>query len=160
MFRKSLVAVVLIVSLTAPLVGKSGDMHTAVSATTAPELALSPKLRAALVAEMMGVKEGVAELSTFLATGEWNAAAQRAERIRDSFIMKQKLSRDELEELERALPVEFVELDEAFHRHADGLAHAAKAMNYELAIFYYSKMMDGCGNCHSRYATNVFKGFK
>lgn len=126
----------------------------------APVLPLSPKLRAALMAEMAGVKEGVADLSGFLAMGEWAAAAQRAERIRDSYIIKQKLSREELEELERALPADFVEKDSQFHRHADGLAHAALEHNYELEVFYFSRMLEGCGACHARYATHVFEGFK
>lgn len=134
--------------------------HAAPKAAGAPVLSLSPKHRAALVAEMVGVKEGVAELSASLATGEWDAAAQRAERVRDSYIMKKNLTRAELEELERVLPADFAEMDDAFHRHAEGLAHAAEARNYELAVFYFSKMMDGCGNCHARYATHVFKGFK
>jgi hypothetical protein len=125
-----------------------------------PVLSLSPKLRAALVAEMVGVKEGVAELSGLLAMGEWKAVAQRAERVRDSYIMKQKLTRGELEELERALPTDFVKMDSQFHRHADGLAHAALERNYELEVFYLSKMMEGCGACHARYATHVFNGFK
>lgn len=134
--------------------------HPAPKAVGAPALPLSPKLHAALVAEMAGVKEGVAELSASLAMGEWEAAARRAERIRDSYILKQKLTPAELEELERALPADFAERDEAFHRHAEGLAHAAKARNYELAVFYFSKMMEGCGSCHARYATHVFKGFR
>lgn len=134
--------------------------HAASKTVDVPVLALSPKLRAALVAEMAGVKEGVAELSASLAMGEWDAAARRAERIRDSYIMKQKLSRSELEELERALPADFAKMDDAFHRHAEGLAHAAKARNHELAVFYFSKMMEGCGACHARYATHALKGFK
>lgn len=134
--------------------------QAAPKAAETPALSLSPKLRAALVAEMAGVKEGVAGLSASLATGEWDAAAKRAERIRDSYIMKQKLTRVELEELERALPADFAVMDEAFHQQADGLARAAKARNYELAIFYFSKMMEGCGSCHARYATHVLTGFK
>ena len=123
-------------------------------------LPLSPKYRAALVAEMAGVNEGIAELSGFLAMGEWDVAAQRAEHIRDSYIMKQKLSRVELKELERVLPADFVEKDCQFHHHADGLAQAAMEHNYELEVFYFSKMMEGCGDCHARYAAHVFKGFK
>ncbi len=126
----------------------------------APVLPLSAKHRAALIAEMLGVKAGVAELSGSIAMGEWKAAAQQAERIRDSYIMKQKLSNEEIEELEHALPADFIEKDSEFHRHADGLAHAARAHDYELEVFYYSKMMEGCGACHARYATDVFKGFK
>lgn len=134
--------------------------HAAPKTEGTAVLPLSPKLRAALVAEMVGVKEGVAELSGLLAMGEWEAAAQRAEHVRDSYILKQKLSRAELEELERSLPGDFVEMDSQFHRHADGLAHAALEHNYELEVFYFSKMMEGCGACHARYATDVFKGYK
>ncbi len=149
----------LVVSMLIPLEGMSENLHTTASETKAPALALSPKLRAALMAEMVGVKAGVAELSGFIATGEWDAVALRAEHIRDSYIMKQKLTPAELDELERVLPVEFVDLDEAFHRHAEGLVHSAKASNYELTVFYFSKMMEGCGSCHARYATHVFSGF-
>jgi hypothetical protein len=134
--------------------------HAAPKAEGTPVLSLSPKLHAALVMEMLGVKKEVAELSGLIAMGEWKAVAQQAERIRDSYIMKQKLTREELEELERALPADFVEKDSQFHRHADRLAHAALEHNYELEVFYFSKMMEGCGSCHARYATDVFEGFK
>lgn len=134
--------------------------HATPETDGAAVLPLSPKLRAALVMEMLGVKEGVAEISGLIAMGEWKAVAQQAERIRNSYIMKQKLTREELEELERALPADFVEKDSQFHRHADGLAHAALEHNYELEVFYFSKMMEGCGACHARYATDVFKGYK
>ena len=134
--------------------------HAAPRAEGTAVLPLSPKLRSALVAEMVGVKAGVAELSGLIAMGEWQAAAQHAENIRDSYIMKQKLSRAELEELERSLPADFVEMDSQFHRHADGLARASLEHNYELEVFYFSKMMEGCGACHARYATDVFDGFK
>ncbi len=145
--------------LTAANVALAQD-RAAPKAEEAPVLPLSPKHRAALVAEMVGVKEGVAELSGLIAMGEWKAAAQRAEHIRDSYIMKQKLTREELEELERVLPADFVEKDSQFHLHADGLAHAALKHNYELEVFYFSKMMEGCGACHARYATDVLKGYK
>ncbi|MGA7748569.1 MAG: hypothetical protein WCA63_00315 [Gallionella sp.] len=134
--------------------------HAVLKAEGAAVLPLSLKHRAALIAEMVGVKAGVAELSGLIAMGEWKAAAQQAERIRDSYIMKQKLTGEELEELERALPADFVEKDSQFHRHADGLAHAALKHDYELEVFYFSKVMEGCGACHARYATHVFEGFK
>jgi len=109
---------------------------------------------------MVGVKEGIAELSRLIAMGEWKAAAQRAERIRDSYIMKQKLTPGELEGLDRALSADFVEKDSQFRRHAGGLAHATLEHNYELEVFYISEMMEGCGTCHARYATYVLKGYK
>lgn len=159
MLSKTLLGIVVVSVLTAANPSSAQD-HAVPKAVGAPVLSLSPKLRVALVAEMAAVKEGVAGLSTSLATGEWEAAAQRAERIRDSYIMKQKLTLVELEELERALPADFAEMDSQFHRHAEGVAHAAMEHNYELAVFYLSRMMEGCGACHARYATHRFKGFK
>ena len=124
-----------------------------------PVLKLSPKLRSALVAEMAGMKTGVAELSVALASGDWAQASKRARVIRDSYILKQKLSRTELEELEHALPPEFAHLDARFHQHAEALAHAAERHDAELAGFYFGRMLDGCMNCHARYATHTLTGF-
>ncbi len=124
-----------------------------------PSLALSPKLRGALIAEMAGLKDGIAEIVTALSIGDWGKAAARAERVRDAYIMKQKLSTEELHQLERALPAEFLELDERFHHHADAFAQAARRKDAELAAFYLSRMTEGCMNCHAKYATHSLKGF-
>lgn len=125
-----------------------------------PDLKLSPKLRSALVAEMTGLKTGVAELTGVLATGDWARARQRALAIRDSYILKQRLSRAELTDLEHALPPDFQELDARFHRHAEALAHAAERHDGELAGFYLGRMIEGCIGCHARYATHTLPGFK
>lgn len=138
----------------------SQDPHEAGARVDSPTLQLSPKIRGALIAEMSGLKEGIAELAVTLPSGEWGRTVARAERIRDSYIMKQKLSRAELEQLERSLPPAFQEMDAAFHRHAEGLAHAAQRRDGELAVFYFGKMMDGCVSCHARYATHTFTGLK
>jgi hypothetical protein len=135
-------------------------LSAAVSAAGDPALTLSPKLRAALLAEMAGLRVGVAELSVSLANGEWEKTAERATRIRDSYIMKQKLSPAELKQLEHSLPADFVAMDEGFHRHAEGLAHAAHGQNHELAVFYFAKMLEGCGNCHASYAAHTFPGYR
>lgn len=160
MHRKSIVVLLLATLISIPFAAMSAERNPAATGVRAPVLALTPKLRAALVAEMVGVKTGVAELSVSLASGEWEKTAQQATRIRDSYIMKQKLSRTELEQLERSLPADFVAMDERFHRHAEGLAHAAHAQDHELAVFYFSKMLEGCGSCHAGYATHTFAGFR
>lgn len=134
--------------------------HSEPQTADTPVLPLSTNQRAALIVEMQGVKAGVAELSGSIAMGEWTATAKAAERIRDSYIIKQQLTAAELEKLEQALPADFIAKDSQFHRHADGLAHAAMEHDYELEVFYFSKMMDGCGACHASYATHRFKGFK
>ena len=160
MYRKSIAVLLLAASISTPLAALAEDRSAAATGARAPVLTLTPKLRAALVAEMVGVKAGVAELSVSLASGEWEKTAQHATRIRDSYIMKQKLSRAELEQLERSLPADFVAMDERFHRNAEGLAHAAHAQDHELAVFYFSKMLEGCGSCHAGYATHTFAGFR
>jgi len=133
---------------------------TVAGAAGEPTLKLSPKLRAALVAEMAGLKTGVAALSGSLATGDWPHAHEQALRIRDSYILKQKLSRTELAELEHALPADFQEMDARFHRHAEALAHAAGQKDAELAGFYFGRMIEGCISCHARYAAHSLSGFK
>lgn len=146
--------------LAATSLAQTPDNSASKSADPAPVLPLSANHRAALIAEMLGVKAGVADLAGTIAMGQWAATAKQAQRIRDSYIMKQKLTATELEKLEHALPADFIEKDSQFHQHADGLAQAAMEHDYELEVFYFSKMMDGCGACHARYATHVFMGFK
>jgi hypothetical protein len=131
----------------------------AVWAAGEPVLTLSPKLRAALVAEMAGLKEGTAELAAALATGDWARTSQRALKMRDSYILKQKLTRAELAELEHVLPRDFGEMDARFHQHAEALAHAAERRDTELSGFYFSRMLDGCMSCHARYAAHALPGF-
>lgn len=125
-----------------------------------PVLKLSPRLRGVLVAEMVGLRTGVAELAMSLTAGEWEKAAAEARRIHDSYIMAQQLSPAEMEELHHALPEEFVVLDERLHRHAEALAHAAEAADAELALFYFGKITEGCVACHTRFATRVLPGFR
>ena len=125
-----------------------------------PVLKLSPRLRGVLVAEMVGLRTGVAELAMSLTAGEWAKAAEEARRMHESYIMEQQLSPEEMEELHHALPEGFVVLDERLHRHAEALAHAADAADAELALFYFGKITEGCVACHASYATHVLPGFR
>ena len=162
----SIVTLVLTVFLAEAVLAADPHLHAAQPGPTesepsaAPVLALSPALRGALVAEMVGLRQRVGELAAQLSTGEWQQVANNARQVRDSYIMKQQLSVAQLEELERALPAEFVALDVRFHDHAEGLAHAALAQDGDLALFYYGKMLEGCQGCHSQYATHTLTGFR
>jgi len=149
----------LLLATALPLAAAAGEPHAEPAGQAAPSLALSPKLRAALQAEMVAVRDHTAQLATRIPSGEWPAVAEHAGRIRDGYIMKQKLSHAEMVQLEERLPAEFQALDAAFHRHADGLARAAHAHDYELAVFYFARLLDGCGGCHARYASHRFGGF-
>ncbi len=160
MTGKPVIVLLLTAVLSSPFAVLAEERQRATTAAQAPVLTLTPTLRAALTAEMAGIRADMAEISASLASGEWKKTARGATRIRDSYIMKQKLSRAELEQLERSLPAEFMAMDERFHRQADGLAQAAHAQDHELAVFYYSKMLESCGSCHASYATHSFPGFR
>lgn len=155
--RNAVIAALLAACL--PLAAVAAEPHAGPAAHAAPSLTLSPKLRAALQAEMVAVRDHTAQLAIRIPAGEWPAVAEHAGRIRDSYIMKQKLSHAEMAQLEERLPAEFQALDAAFHRHADSLARAAHEHDYELAVFYFARLLDGCGSCHARYASHRFGGF-
>jgi hypothetical protein len=129
------------------------------SADAGEGLALPPHLRAVLIKEMLGLRQGVAELAASLSAGEWDNTQRTAVAIRDSYIMRQALTESELHELEAILPADFAELDERLHEHADALARAVAHRDSELSVFYYGKILDGCQSCHRRYATKTLPGF-
>lgn len=118
--------------------------------------ALSPSLRAALVAEMQALQGGMMSVIPALVAGRFEEVAATAERIRDSYIMKQSLEPAQLEELHTALPADFRAMDARFHEDAGMLAHVAEAKKPELVAFYYSRLLEACVACHAGYATAKF----
>jgi hypothetical protein len=98
-------------------------------------------------------------ISLSLATADWQSIRETSGKIRDSYIMKKTLTPAQKEELKHALPERFKHLDGAFHQRADKLAEAAANRDAEAAIFHYSRMIEGCVNCHSVYAQSRFAGF-
>jgi hypothetical protein len=120
--------------------------------------ALSEKLQALLVKEMVLIDQGMGELTSAISAGDWKAVAGVASKIEGSFILKQSLSEEDVHQLHKALPDTFVEMDIAFHGRAGDLAHAAHTGDAEMAVYHYSRMLEGCVNCHARYAPASFPG--
>ena len=81
-------------------------------------------------------------------------------KIRDSFILKQKLTEEQIAELHHTLPAEFLEMDRTFHSTAGKLAHAAHQQDGELVHFYYYRLHSQCTKCHSKYASERFPSFQ
>jgi hypothetical protein len=81
-------------------------------------------------------------------------------KIKKSFILKQKLTKAQKEELHRVLPQQFIEMDMDFHKSAGMLAHAAEMKNADVVNFYFFKMHTACVSCHSKYAAERFTGLK
>lgn len=124
-----------------------------------PTLKLSTTQRGAVNAEMRGRKDGVVQISVAIAQGDWEMAVDRAASIRDRSIMRGRLTRKQIEELDRSLPAAFVKADERFRQDADALGRAMSARNSDLAISHFSKMLRACVGCHALYATHIFRGF-
>ncbi len=125
-------------------------------AAPAPALAISPELTELLREEMRGISGGVQTLVTAIATGDWKTIADTSAQIRASYIMEQKLTAAQKQELETALPEVFKIMDTNFHREAANLGRAAEARDAELTSFYFYRMVESCVACHSAYAVTRF----
>jgi hypothetical protein len=126
------------------------------AAATAPALTLSPDLLELLREEMRGISGGVQALAPAIAIGDWKTITDTSARIKASYIMEQKLTAAQKEELETALPEVFKLMDANFHREAGNLGHAAEVRDGELTAFYFYRMVESCVACHSAYATTRF----
>ncbi|MDZ7661896.1 hypothetical protein [Thiohalophilus sp.] len=138
------------------VVAASIPMRAALAGTNAPVLAGQPELRQLLQQEMQALKKAMAVLSQALPQGEWRSVAETAGQVHDSFIFQQKLTAKDRKTLHQALPEGFIRQDRAFHQQARKLQHAAESRDAELSLFYYSKMLESCVTCHSKFATHRF----
>jgi hypothetical protein len=121
---------------------------------------LSPEIRPLFVQEMNELKKGMELLSFAVASGDWGTIQDTGNSIRDSYILKKKLSNTQMHELHETLPAAFQELDAKFHYYAAMLSHVAVEKDIELVNYYVYKMNEVCVSCHSTFAANRFSGFK
>jgi hypothetical protein len=119
---------------------------------------LSPGLTELLNQEMTAIEKGMMDLIPAISGGEWDTAAAIGKNIQASFILKQKLTAAQKEELHRVLPPLFIEMDQTFHKSAGMLAHAAEMKNADVVNFYFYKMNDACVACHAKFASKRFPG--
>ncbi len=109
---------------------------------------------------MNEIEKGMMTIIPAIAAGNWESIAKLAQKIKDSFILKQKLTKEQMKELHHSLPPGFVEMDQRFHTTAEKLAHAAHQGDGELVNFYFYKLHSQCMNCHSKYASKRFSNLK
>ena len=119
---------------------------------------LSPSLLALLNQEMGLIQQGIMDMVPAIAAGEWEKVSALGKKIKESFILKQKLTDEQKEELHRMLPQQFIEMDMDFHKSAGMLAHAAEMKNADVVNFYFYKMNAACVSCHGKYAAERFPG--
>ena len=117
---------------------------------------LSPELRDLFSREMLQLQQGMTEILPLYVAGGWAGIAGIAGKMEDSYVLKQNLTAEQMDELHAKLPGGFIELDQQFHYLAGMLEHAAKMGKVELVGFYFSRMGEACVSCHTRYATQRF----
>jgi hypothetical protein len=153
--RKALLITLIVMFLITALVFAAEHGH---HEKPAPEngLHLSPELRNLLNQEMAAIQQGMMDLVPAIAAGDWDAAAGIGKKIKASYIMKQKLTAKQKEELHRLLPPGFIEMDQNFHNSAGMLAHAAEMKNADVVNFYFFKLNQACVACHGKFASKRF----
>lgn len=117
---------------------------------------LSEHLRVVLNEEMLALEKGMKEIFSSMIKGEYEHIEKIATAIQHSFILEQKLSSQEKEELHTKLPENFIVLDRTFHNDAQMLQYVANAKNPELTSFYFNKMTNACVTCHQNFAQEKF----
>lgn len=133
------------------------DHSTHARSDQAPTALVLPEhLRTILTAEMRLLASGMGALLVDLSKGETDRATSVARQIRDSFILKQQLSPEELGDLVSLLPDGFIAIDKSFHADADEIVKAASAGDFALAIRHYASMSQACVSCHTTYASDRF----
>ncbi len=146
--------------VSAPPVAPSTALSTApATAPAGPVQQLSPELRGLFRDEMVALQGAMLELVPAIVSGDSESIARLAERMRAGYVLAQKLTDAQREELERLLPAAFLERDGEFHDLAGGLADAAREHPTALVPFYFYKLTESCVGCHARYAAHRFPGY-
>ncbi len=135
----------------------AGATHAKETGAVGPKL--TPKLRGLLVEEMKSVKQATGQILDALVIGDHALVAEMGNRIHESFILKQKLTKQDEKDLVAAVPTEFLKMDSDFHAAAKKLAVAAEAKDYELQRFYFGRLVESCQACHSQYVSDRFPAF-
>jgi hypothetical protein len=154
--RKALTtaSLALVVTITAHLT----PLHAQENAAVGPQL--SERLRTLLREEMNLVQGGMERVMRAIAVGDHDAVFENGRNIYKSFILDQQMTEQDRHELMAAVPTGFLELDHAFHDTAHKLARAGRDRDVELQAFYFSRLVESCAACHSRYATDRFPGLR
>lgn len=121
--------------------------------------ALSPQLRQLLSEEMQALQTGMMSIIPAYVSGDWAQIAATAKKMKNSYIMKQQLSKNQAHELHSTLPAAFIEQDQHFHYLAGMLQHVAENKKPELIHFYFSEMNKACMACHKKFAQHRFTAF-
>lgn len=139
---------------------KIDNSHHADKSRSSISQLLPKELNDILIKEMNALSQGLSQLMPEVTSGNWQQIQNIGEKMHDSYILKQSLSKEQIKHLHKMLPSNFKTLDHQLHHSAGMMAHAAKKKNIELVNFYLYKMTETCVTCHSQYATDRFPQLK
>ena len=137
---------------------QSHDAHQAAK-STGSAASLSPELRSLLSAEMRALQDGMQAIIPAYSAGQWGEIERIAGQMESSYILKQSLTTEQVQELHGSLSPAFIEADEQFHYLAGMLKHVAAQQKTELVGFYFSRLADACASCHAQHAAYRFVEF-
>ncbi len=128
--------------------------------TTAAVEKLPVDLRQLLSQEMKALETGMQTIISAYYAGNWPKIEAVAGKMKNSYILKQRLSQQQKHILHARLPHSFIQQDRHFHYLAGMLEHAAQVRKPELVNFYFSEMNRQCFSCHADFATHKFPALK
>lgn len=120
------------------------------------DMQLDDGIHKLLQQEMQAIQTGMMSLVPAIASGNWEKVAEIGKNIEGSYLLKQKLTTEQRHALHKSLPAGFIKQDQAFHRSAGMLAHAAEMGHPDIVNFYFYKLSSACVECHSEFATERF----
>lgn len=155
--------IVLVLSLAAGIANEAAhsadNTPAAMSGSGDAMTRLAPNLQKLLTEEMLAIDSASQKIVAALVSGDSATVAKQAQGIHDSFILEKKLSKEDREALEKALPQGFLVLDTALHGKAQQLSNVAQRGDLEMENFFFGRMIETCQACHSRFAAGKFLGY-
>lgn len=127
---------IVLLALLIPTISYGEDAHHHQAQPVVGIEALSSDLRDLLNQEMQALQNGMQSIIPAYVSGNWEEIATTAGKIKNSYILKQSLTENQIKQLHSLLPAAFIEQDKKFHYLAGMLEHVAKNKNSELTNFY------------------------
>jgi hypothetical protein len=137
----------------------SGFLSLSVGAQEDIGAKLSPDVRALLTQEMVAILGATQTITDAMIRGDDQTVAEQAQRIHDSFILAQELTKEQHEALIKAASKEFLNKDGEFHVVAASLAQAARTGDKPRQQKIFSQMLEACVSCHTAHAAQRFPSF-
>ncbi len=158
--NRSTIIVMLLVIWSVLSVSAEDGISKTVKGREGSEIHLSKKLHRILSAEMNAIQNATTNLAVAIPAGKWNSIVETAQKMKKGYVIKQRLSSEELKEFYRSLPTGYKNIDHEFQNSLNDIIQSAQKHNVESTNLLFYKLFESCVKCHSEYAKKRFPGFK